>query len=82
MIIDLQHTSVLKAPPRQRISNIYIYLYVSDQSGYTEALPGVLGNGNKAICFKVTGERNAIFSGEKENKQWNLGNTKFCVQMI
>ena len=26
---------VLKARPRQHISNIYIYLYVSDQSGYT-----------------------------------------------
>ena len=27
--------SVLKAHPRQPISNIYIYLYVSDQSVYT-----------------------------------------------
>ena len=27
--------SVLKAQPRQRISNIYIYLYVSYQSVYT-----------------------------------------------
>ena len=35
MIIYLQHTSVLKAQPRQDISNIYIYLYVSDQSVYT-----------------------------------------------
>ena len=34
MIINLKHSSVLKAQPRQRISNIYIYLYVSDQSGY------------------------------------------------
>ena len=35
-LFNLQHTSVLKAPatvePRQHISNIYIYLYVSDQS--------------------------------------------------
>ena len=28
-------TSVLKAQPRQGISNIYIYLYVSYQSVYT-----------------------------------------------
>ena len=30
-LFNLQHTSVLKAQPQQRISNIYIYLYVSDQ---------------------------------------------------
>ena len=29
------YTSVLKAQPRQHISNIYIYLYVSYQSVYT-----------------------------------------------
>ena len=33
-LFNLQHTSVLKAQPRQRISNIYIYLYVSYQSVY------------------------------------------------
>ena len=31
--------SVLKAQPQQRISNIYIYLYVSYQSMYTESEP-------------------------------------------
>ena len=36
-LFNLQHTSVLKAQPRQRISNIYICLYVSDQSGYTRS---------------------------------------------
>ena len=35
IIIKLQHLSVLKAQPGQHISNIYIYLYVSDQSVYT-----------------------------------------------
>ena len=34
MIIYIQHTSVLKAQPGRRTSNIYIYLYVSDQSMY------------------------------------------------
>ena len=34
-LFKLQQTSVLKAHLRQRISNIYIYLYVSDQSVYT-----------------------------------------------
>ena len=34
-LFNLQHTSVLKAQPQQRISNIYIYLHVSDQSVYT-----------------------------------------------
>ena len=33
-LINLQHKSVLKAQPQQRISNIYIYLYASDQSMY------------------------------------------------
>ena len=33
-VFNLQHTSVLKAQTRQHISNIYIYLYVSDQSMY------------------------------------------------
>ena len=33
-IIIIQHMSVSKAQPRQYISNIYIYLYVSDQSVY------------------------------------------------
>ena len=36
-LFNLQHTSVLKAQPQQRISNIYIYLHVSDQSVYTGA---------------------------------------------
>ena len=34
-LFNLQHTSGLKALPRQRISNIFIYLYVSYQSVYT-----------------------------------------------
>ena len=34
-VFNLQHSSVLKAQPEQRISNIYIYLYVSYQSVYT-----------------------------------------------
>ena len=34
-LFNLQRTSVLKAQPQQRISNRYIYLYVSDQSVYT-----------------------------------------------
>ena len=33
-LFDLQNTPVFKAQPRQRISNKYIYLYVSDQSVY------------------------------------------------
>ena len=34
-MFNLQQASILKAQPRQRISNIYIYLYVSDKSEYT-----------------------------------------------
>ena len=34
-LFKLQHTQFLEAQPRQHISNIYIYLYVSDQSVYT-----------------------------------------------
>ena len=34
MIFKLQHSSALKAKLGQHISNIYIYLYVSDKSGY------------------------------------------------
>ena len=33
-LFNLHHTSLLKSQPRQLVSNIYIYLYVSDQSGY------------------------------------------------
>ena len=34
-LFKLQHSSVLKAQPRQHISNMYIYLYLSYQSAYT-----------------------------------------------
>ena len=35
LLFNLLYTSVLKAQPRQRISNIYTYLYVSYTSVYT-----------------------------------------------
>ena len=41
-LFNLQHMSVLKAQPQQRISNIYIYLYVSYQSMYIIQTVGLL----------------------------------------
>ena len=46
MIFNLQHASVLKAHPRQHISNIYIYLYVSYQSVY-------IGSKSKASASSI-----------------------------
>ena len=51
-MFNLQHASVLKAQPRQHISNIYIYLYVSDQSVYTGSeLCGTVGKVHIYVAY-------------------------------
>ena len=58
-LFKLQHSSVLKAQSRQRKSNIYIYLYVCDQSVYT---------GSEITCIN----NESILTTEKKIKKYDL----------
>ena len=50
-LLKPQHSSVLKAQPRQRISHMVIYLYVSDQSVYSTYMIQKGLTDNKHVTF-------------------------------
>ena len=74
-LFNFQHTSVLKAEPPQRISNILIFLYVNYQSVHigSKLEPGITGSGWTVSCssstlinMEMSGNEMNIFSAPRQ----------------